>query len=100
MGDTRKLHGQEPGKPVLVLVRLAGQPATAFYVCGLSLAERLVADAEGSGDVVQIRSVKTFTAAAAVAAQVQPGQLHLLGIQRDDGGWVQPPETGQAAQRN
>jgi hypothetical protein len=100
MGDIRRLPIDEPGKPVLVLARLHGQPATAYYVTSLALAERLAADAEGSGDTVTIKSVKSFAAAAAVAAQVQPGQLHLLGIQRDDGGWVQPPETGQAAQRN
>jgi hypothetical protein len=90
----------EAAKPVLLLARLAGQPATAYYVCGLALAERLAADAEGSGDTVQIRSVKDFAAAQAVAADVKPGELRLLGVQADSGRWVQPPATARAAQRN
>jgi hypothetical protein len=99
-GQEWRQPSEDPGRPVLLLARLAGQPATAYYVTNLGLAERLVADAEGSGDTVAIRSVREFAAAQAVAADVKPGQLHLLGIQRDDGRWVEPSTTGQARQRN
>jgi hypothetical protein len=100
MTEARRFPNQQPHKPVLLLMRLHGQPATAYYVTTLALAERLADDADHSGDLVEIRSVKTFPAAAAVAGEgVKPGQLRLLGIQRDDGRWVQPPGTALAASR-
>jgi hypothetical protein len=99
-GQEWRQPSEDPGRVVLLLARLAGQPATAYYVTTLGLAERMVADAEGSGDVLAIRSVKDFAAAQAVAADVRPGELRLLGVQADNGRWVQPPATGRAAQRN
>ena len=86
---------------VLMRVRLAEQPtAQAYYLARAPLAERLRADAEGSGDQVEILDRRSFAVAAAIPpAEVGPNELRLLGT--DVGGrWVQPPGTGAAAQRN
>jgi hypothetical protein len=86
---------------VLIRVRLRDQPqAQSYYLAHRALAQRLAADAEGSGDQVEILPRRSF----AVAAAIPPGdigqrELRLLGTDIA-GTWVQPPGTGQAAQRN
>jgi hypothetical protein len=86
---------------VLIRVRLHDQPAAqAYYLTRRAIAERLAADAEGSGDQVEILPRQSFAVSAAIpSSDIGPGELRLLGT--DAGGrWVQPPGTGQAARRN
>jgi hypothetical protein len=86
---------------VLLRMKLTDQPGAVLYAAALApLAERLAADATGSGDQVEMLPADSFVISAAVtSADVQAG-LRLLGVQRPDGSWWQPPATGLAAQRN
>jgi hypothetical protein len=86
---------------VLIRVRLHDQPqAQAYYLARRAIAERLQRDAEGSGDQVEILPRRSFAVSAAIPpAEVGQRELRLLGTDVA-GTWVQPPGTGQAAQRN
>lgn len=86
---------------VLLRVRLHDQPAAqAYYLTRRAIAERLAADAEGSGDQVEILPRRSFAVSAAIPpSDIGPRELRLLGTDVD-GTWVQPPGTGQAARRN
>lgn len=88
------------GEVVLLRVRLRGKPATAYYLAGARLAARMAEGARQADDQADVLDPACFAAAAALAPATRPGQLRLVGIQRDDGTWVQPPATGQAARRN
>lgn len=82
---------------VLVAVRLAGQPATAYYAAHRELAGRLAADKlDHQRDRVRVLPLRDLAIAAALdPADVRRNQLHLLGIQRDDGVWVRPGQGRQ-----
>lgn len=78
---------------VLLAVRLADTPATGYYVAHRELAGRLAADRITSGgrDGVRVLPLGDLAIGAAVDPRaVRPNQLHLLGVLRDDGAWVQP----------
>jgi hypothetical protein len=91
----------EPGPAVTLLrVRLRGQPATAYYLAEASLARKAAEGARQAGDDAELLDPATFAAAAALVPMCQPGQLRLVGVERDDGGWVQPAVTARAARRN
>jgi hypothetical protein len=88
-------RGEGPGEVVLLRIRLGGQPRATLHAAGLRrAAERLAADAD-TGDQVEVLPASTFAVSAHVTpAEVKAG-LRLLGVQRPDGSWWQPPATGE-----
>jgi hypothetical protein len=86
---------------VLLRVQLADQPGATLYAAALApLAERLAADATGTGDHIEVLPADSFVISAGVTPADVAAGLLLLGVQRPDGSWWQPPATGLAAQRN
>jgi hypothetical protein len=92
----------EPDPVVLVRFTLADQPgAQSYYLTRATIARRLLTDAADTGDVAELLDRRAFAVAAAIPdSEVAPNELRLLGIDVGGRTWVQPPSTGQAAERN
>lgn len=90
-------------KIALLRMKLDGQPGATLYAAALPpLAERLAADAAeaGTGDSVEVLDAAAFAVSAHVTeTEVQAGLL-LLGVQRPDGIWWEPPATTRRRTRN